>query len=86
MAEASGSWVRPAFDCIGWWISSLTVLGGVGFMLYAVLALPSVIHPNCCGVLTQYGANLATFWGSCFFWISGVLQCIEFSSKHPILL
>mmetsp|Transcript_22216 Transcript_22216/g.47784 ORF Transcript_22216/g.47784 Transcript_22216/m.47784 type:complete len:471 (+) Transcript_22216:84-1496(+) len=87
MAEAAGSWTRPAFDAIGWWISFLNTIGGVGFLLYAVLALPSVVgKAGCCDELMRWGASMATFWGSCSFWVAGILQCVEFSSEHPITL
>jgi hypothetical protein len=58
-------------------------------LLYAVLALPGAVNPEnpfCCVRLKQYGADFYSFWGSCFFWIAGILQWVEFSSKHPILL
>jgi hypothetical protein len=87
MAEASGSWIKPKLNYIGWWAALNNMVGGWGFLLYAILALPGVVgEPGCCGDLTKWGASLATFWGSCFFWIAGILQCIEFSCQHPISL
>jgi len=84
MAEASGSWIIPDFHSIGWWISLFNTIGGYGFFLYPVLYLPAVVEPGCCQSLAKWGAAMATFWGSCCFWIAGTLQCIEFSSEHPI--
>ena len=87
MAEASGSWIKPNFNYIGWWASLCNMLGGWGFLLYAILAIPGVVgEPGCCGDLNKWGADFATFWGSCFFWVAGLLQIIEFSSQHPISL
>mmetsp|Transcript_38157 Transcript_38157/g.82200 ORF Transcript_38157/g.82200 Transcript_38157/m.82200 type:complete len:288 (-) Transcript_38157:21-884(-) len=87
MAEAAGSWIKPDFNSIGWWASFLNFIGGIGFFLYAVLSLPGVVgDPGCCDDLNKWGAAMATFWGSCAFWVAGLLQWIEFSSEHPITL
>lgn len=87
MAEAAGSWVKPNFSSIGWWISLFNTVGGYGFLLYPILSLPMEVgEPGCCDSLYKWGAAMATFWGSCAFWIAGLLQCVEFSSEHPITL
>jgi hypothetical protein len=82
IAEASGSWWRPDVSNIGWWISVLNTVGGYGFMAYAVLAIPIITDGDSFGQLTKWGADLGTFWGSCAFWVAGILQCIEFGSEH----
>lgn len=85
MAEAASSWVKPKFSSLGWWISFWNTIGGYGFLLYPILYLPSVVNEDKdYDDLNKWGASMATFWGSCAFWISGILQCIEFSSQHPI--
>jgi len=84
-AEASGSWWKPKFNYIGWWIALFNTIGGYGFLLYAVLAVPSEVNPNSSEGLLKWGADLATFWGSCAFEVAGLLACIEFSSPHPIV-
>ena len=91
MAESTGSW---CYTCtinrnIGYWIGLFNTLGGWGFLLYPILALPGAISvldggDGCCASLTKWGAAFATFWGSCSFWIAGVLECIEFANQHPI--
>lgn len=84
MAEASGSWWKPAPKEIGWWISLFNTIGGYGFMAYAILAIPITVEPDSFADLTKWGADFGTFWGSCAFWVAGILQCIEFGSQHPI--
>ena len=85
MAEAAGSWIKPRFNSIGWWISFFNTVGGYGFLLCPILAIPSVVgEVGCCDELTKWGSLFSTFWGSCAFWVAGVLQCVEFSSEHPI--
>ena len=89
MAETSGtgSFVIPNLNCIGWWVSLFNTIGGYGFLLCPILYIPVLVgDPGCCDVLAIWGSYFATFWGSCSFWIAGVLQCIEFSSEHPITL
>ena len=84
MAEASGSWIRP-HNSIGWYASLCNTIGGFGFLLYPILYLPAVVgEPDCCDELSKWGASLATFWGSCAFWIAGILQWIEFCSQHRL--
>ena len=83
MAEVSGYWLLPAWNDIGWWIGFCNMIGGWGFLLYPVLFLPEEIDPDGDhGTLAKWGAAFATFWGSCFFWVAGILQCIEFSNQH----
>ena len=93
MAEASGSWtvvvdwthLRSGDYSIGWWASLCNTVGGVGFLLYPILYLPAVVgDPGCCDTLVKWGASFATFWGSCSFWIAGILQWMEFCSHHPV--
>mmetsp|Transcript_15735 Transcript_15735/g.43410 ORF Transcript_15735/g.43410 Transcript_15735/m.43410 type:complete len:565 (+) Transcript_15735:62-1756(+) len=84
MAEVSGSWLGLALGAIGWWIGFFNFLGGWGFLLYPVLFLPEEVDPGNHGDLAKWGAAFATFWGSCFFWVAGILECIEFSNQHPI--
>ena len=85
MAEAAGSWIKPNFNSVGWWISFFNTVGGYGFLFCPILAIPSVVgEVGCCDELTKWGSLFSTFWGSCAFWVAGVLQCVEFSSEHPI--
>ena len=85
MAEPTGSWIKPQFNLIGWWIGFFNMVGGIGFLLYPILYLPEEFSPekNHNGLL-KWGASMATFWGSCCFWIAGILQCIEFCSENPL--
>jgi hypothetical protein len=53
-------------------------------MAYAILAIPITVEPDSFADLTKWGADFGTFWGSCAFWVAGILQCIEFGSQHPI--
>jgi hypothetical protein len=86
MAEAGGSWWKPVHLNIGWWISFFNTIGGYGFMTYAVLAIPIVFEPDGYAGLTTWGADLGTFWGSCSFWVAGILACFEFGSEHPLVI
>jgi len=85
MAEAAGSWIKPKLNDIGWWVSFFNTIGGYGFLLCAILAIPCVEgDPGCSDNLNKWGSALSTFWGSCAFWVAGVLECMEFGSEHPI--
>lgn len=84
MAEASSSWWKPAPKEIGWWISLFNTIGGYGFMACAILEIPITVEPDSFANLTKWGAEFGTFWGSCAFWVAGILQCIEFGSQHPV--
>lgn len=85
MTEVSGAWWKPVWNRIAWWICLFNTIGSYGFMGYAVLAIPSFVNAEEYAELTKWGAAFSTFWGSCAFWIAGVLQCIEFGSAHPII-
>jgi hypothetical protein len=84
MAEASGSWWKPDFWNIGWWISLFNTIGSYGFMVYAIIAIWGLVDFDRYAGLMKWGADLGTFWGSCAFWVAGFLACFEFGSKHPI--
>jgi hypothetical protein len=86
MAEASSSWRKPDLSNIGWWIGLFNTIGAYGFMAYAVLAIPVLVQPDEYANLTKWGADWGTFWGSCAFWVGGILQCIEFGSQPPLCL
>lgn len=85
MAEVSGSFWKPALKSIGWWISFCNTVGGYGFLVCGALAIPSTAGKGS-DDLYKWGSAFSTFWGSCAFWIAGVLQCMEFGSQHPITL
>ena len=86
MAEASGSWLKPC-NSIGWWASFFNWIGGYGFLLCAILALPGLYgEPGCCDFLNKWGSALSTFLGSCAFWVAGILEWIEFANPHPIIV
>jgi hypothetical protein len=73
IAEANGNWCLhfSGFQAnIGYWAGFFNVMGGWGFLLFPILALPSAAEPGCCANLTKWGASLARFWGSCAFWIA----------------
>uniref|UniRef100_A0A7S1UZH3 Uncharacterized protein n=1 Tax=Grammatophora oceanica TaxID=210454 RepID=A0A7S1UZH3_9STRA len=86
MAEASGTWGcgRSVYSSIGWYVGAFNTLGGWGFMLCGIFAIPASADAGCCPSLIKWASGFSTFWGSCFFWIAGVLQCVEFANKYPI--
>jgi hypothetical protein len=54
-------------------------------MAYAILAIPGVLDAEKYSGLTKWVADLETFWGSCAFWVAGILTCFEFGSQHPVV-
>lgn len=86
MAEASGSWIKPDVSNIGWWISCFNAIGSYGFMVCAIIGIWGIVDFAQYQNLVLWGADLGTFWGSCAFWVAGILECVEFGSEHPILL
>jgi hypothetical protein len=85
MAESSGSWFwATKSQTIGYYVACFNTLGGWGFLFCGIFAIPASADSGCCDQLTKWASGFSTFWGSCFFFIAGVLQCIEFANKHPI--
>jgi len=82
MAEASGSWIIPKFINIGWFISMFNAIGGYCYLVSALLLLAYNSNDDA----MDWWSLLSTFLGSCSFLIAGILQCIEFSSEHPIFI
>lgn len=85
---------QPYHYQIGYWIGFFNLLGGIGFLLCPILFLPGYVcgnnnsgPNNNCSVnfdaLDTWGGCFSTFLGSIFFWIAGVLACIEFASVSP---
>jgi len=86
MGEATGSWIKPGLGNLGWWVSLFNTIGSYGFMVYAVIAIWGITDPDNSENLVKWGADLGTFWGSCAFWVAGILAGFEFGSQHPILI
>ena len=85
MAEASGSWCwATKSQSIGYYVAFFNALGGWGFLFCGLFAIPATASAGCCYQLTKWASSFSTMWGSCFFFIAGVLQCIEFANRHPI--
>ena len=86
IAEAAGSWWKPKWDSIGYWIALFNYIGAWGFLLCGALAIPDTVGSTCCPNIAKWGSAFACFWGSCSYFIGGVLMCIEFANPQPISL
>ena len=84
IAEAAGSWWKPKFDSIGYWIAVLNYIGAWGFLLCGALAIPGTVGSTCCPNIAKWGSAFACFWGSATYFFGGLLMWIEFANPEPI--
>lgn len=85
MAEVSGSWIRPKFDDIGYWIGLSNAIGAYGFMVCAIATIPDY-GKGISDAAYKWAESFPVFWGSVSYWLGSVAECIEFASRHPIML
>merc|ERR1712238_162771 len=85
---------------LGFWIGLFNTLGALGFLLCPLLYLPGYLcsEDDTCEYfcdaqeqcdtyfddLNTWGGGFSTLLGSCFFWIAGVLECIEFADNRKL--
>lgn len=86
IAEAAGSWWKPKFDHIGWWVTVFNTLGAYGFLLCGALAIPDTVGSDCCPNMARWGSSLSCFWGSLCYLVGGMLMIIEFANPEPFIV
>eukprot|EP00516_Mucochytrium_quahogii_P010416 CAMPEP_0203768128 /NCGR_PEP_ID=MMETSP0099_2-20121227/1399_1 /ASSEMBLY_ACC=CAM_ASM_000209 /TAXON_ID=96639 /ORGANISM=" , Strain NY0313808BC1" /LENGTH=442 /DNA_ID=CAMNT_0050664751 /DNA_START=68 /DNA_END=1392 /DNA_ORIENTATION=+ len=81
--ETQTRWDKPNFRSLGWNLSVLNFIGGLGFFLCAVFGLLANVNGRviCC---QYWGTLFSSFVGSCAFLAGSYLLVIEVANKHPV--
>ncbi|KAF4553766.1 Hypothetical protein D9617_6g094990 [Elsinoe fawcettii] len=80
--EVQTRWWVPAWGIVGWWISSLNVAGGFGFLVSGILGF--VAFPEVDGWL-YWASMLGNLIGCWAFLVASVLQWYEATEKFPVV-
>jgi len=85
IAEAAGSWWKPKFNYIGYWIGCFNAVGSWGFCLTGMFLIPDTVNASCCDFWSTRAAQAVFIAGSGYF-VAGVLMIVEFANPDPIYL